>query len=246
MDLAERRGVPRERTRRPPGSAHGIVRAEHVMTIRTRFDRRARRRGPPPRPAPPACPPTTSDRPRSSWWSRKALPSWSISGPSRYLPVSGSCSTRSWRSSVRSSPWTVVFASPRRSAGFAHPQPGVSPRRAPSRSVPRGRPTGSCGSAVAHQRSGGVSAAARSSAPNSSDVEAAPDPDGPTLRGPRYEARPFRASIGVVAAAPASAATPRGVQRRDRAAPSGRRGAPAAPASMHRRSSCLLLRPRPA
>src|SRR5947208_10462395 len=61
--------------------------------------------------------------------------------------------------------------------------------------------------AVAHQRSGGASDAARSSAPNSSDVEAAPGSWWPTLRAPRYDARPFRASIGVVRAAPCSAAT---------------------------------------
>ena len=70
----------------------------------------------------------SSDRPRSSWLSRNALPSCSIAGPSRYLPVSGSCSTSSCDSRVRSSPYAVPFARPSRSASLGDARGATSPR----------------------------------------------------------------------------------------------------------------------
>src|SRR5919197_1049759 len=66
----------------------------------------------------------SSERARSSWLYRKELPSCSRAGPRRYLPVSRSCSTNCCASRVRSSPYTVALARPRRSAS------SVTPRRA--------------------------------------------------------------------------------------------------------------------
>ena len=240
MRLPERGRVPRDRTRRPRGSAPSRP-AGRRDGRPARCDRRARRRGPPRRPARPACPPTRATAPAARGGPGTRCPSCSSSGPSRYLPVSGSCSTSSCRSSVRSSPCTVVFASPSRSASSLTPsrgEPGRERLEDPRRAVDRLDRAGLDGRSSPIRRSRPPPQRAR--APNNKAVEAAPDLGARRFAGPRYEARPFRACIGVVAAAPASAAAPRGVAA-PRAAPPDRASRSARSAGVH--ASTIVLSP---
>ncbi len=120
--LAQRARVPGDR-RTDLQDLDRVVRPEHVMDDQHRSSpwSTPTRTASPTREARESA--HSSDRPRSSWLSRKAFPSCSMAGPSRYLPVSGSCSTSSWDSRVRRSPYdgSLGQAEPLGDLGDAHP-----------------------------------------------------------------------------------------------------------------------------
>ncbi len=210
--LAERARVPRDR-RAHLEDLHGVVGTEDVVHDQHVRRRGARRRARPPRPGSRASRPTAATAPAARGCRGTRSRAGASPGPSRYLPVSGSCSTSSCASSVRSSPSTVAFAMPEPLGELGHAQARACRSRAPSGSARPDPPTGSCRGAprspVDDRRPSVLTRPdrRRASAPRQVAVEVAPgilvaDAPRPQVRRPtlprlhrdRGRARPRRAA----------------------------------------------------
>ena len=149
-----------------------------------------------------------SERARSSWLSRNELPELEHGGSEPVLPA--------LRRPARSSSCCSKRAQQAVDGGLRDPQSLRDLRHAETRRVPQ-RHEDARGAVDGLDRAAPISRGgerghhgrrmASSSAPKMSAVEVAPGSWWPMLREPRYDARPFRACIGSVAATPAFAAS---------------------------------------